>query len=161
MQQIQWVEKSWHLNDLKPYERNPRQVSETQYEKLKSSLREDGYHTRIKATKDGRVIGGHQRLKAMKELGWTYVQVLVPDADITDEQFRRIMIRDNVNNGEWDMDMLSTDFELEDLRDFGVHEVMDIPPFDEEDESHQPGKTQVCCPSCGAVFPVKGNKANG
>lgn len=156
---IQWVEENKHLSDLRPYEDNPRHISETQYEKLKQSLEQDGYHSRIKATRDGRVVGGHQRLKAMRELGWANVQVLVPDRDLTDKEFQRIMIRDNVNNGSWDMDALANGFDLEDLRAWGVNDVMNIAPFDEEDESHEPGKSDVRCPNCETIFSVKGNKA--
>lgn len=159
MQQIQWLESSWRLDQLRPYERNPRHISKTQYKKLKASLEQDGYHTRIKATKDGRVIGGHQRLKALRELGHETIIVLIPDRDLSDSEFQRIMIRDNVNNGEWDMDLLSTDFDLEDLRELGVSEVMDIAPFDHDDESHDAGKSEVRCPGCGMVFTTKGNKA--
>lgn len=160
MEQIQWLEKSWRLSDLRPYERNPRQISESQYKKLKTSIQEDGYHTRIKATHDGRVIGGHQRLKAMRELGYEEIIILVPSRPLSDAEFQRIMVRDNVNNGSWDFDMLSTDFDLEELREMGVDEVMNIAPFDEEDKSHAPGVTQVKCPSCDCIFPVKGNKAD-
>jgi len=157
-QQIQWLEKSSRLSDLRPYESNPRHISDTQYKKLKDSIESDGYHARIKATIDGRVIGGHQRLRALKELGYDTVQILVPDRELTDEQFKSILIRDNVSNGFFDMDMLANEFDLEELRDFGVSEVMDIAPFDTDDESHMPGKVCVRCPGCGMEFPTKGNK---
>lgn len=157
MDEIQWVEENWRLDDLRPYERNPRNITESQYEKLKASLKEDGYHTRIKCTNDGRVIGGHQRLKAMKELGFDTIIVLVPSRPLSPNEFDRIMIRDNVNNGSWDFDMLSSDFDLEELRGMGVDEVMDIAPFDEEDKSHDAGKVEVQCPNCGSCFTTKGN----
>lgn len=156
---IQWVEAVSRVSDLTPYERNPRQISDIQYKKLKDSLEQDGYHTRIKATGDGRVIGGHQRLRAMKELGYTEIIILIPDRQLTDEQFKRIMLRDNVNNGEWDMEMLANDFDLEELRSFGLDEVMNVPPWDEEDKSHEDGVSRVCCPGCGEVFAIKGNQA--
>ncbi len=73
---IQWIEKISRLNDLRPFEQNPRRITKEQFEKLKQSLREDGYHSRIKATPDGRIIGGHQRLRALRELGyseWNYI----------------------------------------------------------------------------------------
>lgn len=155
---IQWVERTVHLRDLKPFEDNPRTITESQYEKLKQSLIEDGYHSRIKATPDLRVIGGHQRLRALRELGYSDVAVLVPDRPVHDEAFRRILIRDNHNNGLWDIDLLSGMFDLEELRELGVHDVMNIPPMD-DGEPPAAGKTQVCCPKCSEVFPVKGNKA--
>lgn len=157
-QGIQWLEKSVRLNELRPFEHNPRTISESQYDKLKQSLTEDGYHSRIKATHDLRVIGGHQRLRALGELGYDVVAVLVPDRPVDDEQFKRILLRDNHNNGAWDMDILSGMADLEELRDIGLHDVMSIPPMD-EGEDPAPGKSMVCCPKCKETFPVKGNKA--
>lgn len=157
---IQWLEKIVRLDELHPFEQNPRTITEVQYAKLKASLITDGYHSRIKATQDLRVIGGHQRLKAMRELGFDAVAVLVPDRAIDDETFKRILLSDNHNNGVWDMDLLSNFAELEQLRAVGLHEVMNIPPMPGEENETQPGKNMVCCPKCKEVFPVKGNKAN-
>lgn len=106
IQPIQWVTKVQRLNELIPFERNPRSISEVQYQKLKQSILEDGYHSRLKVTHDYRVIGGHQRLKAMKELGFDEVEVLIPNRPLSDEEFCRIMLRDNHNNGAWDYEML-------------------------------------------------------
>ena len=154
---IQWVEKTVPLMELKPYEANPRQISKIQFEKLKESIEQDGYHSRIKCTSDFKVVGGHQRLKAMLELGYTEVKVLIPDREIDDETFRRVLIRDNHNNGLFDMDALANVFDLEELRDFGLHEVMNIAPED-TGEPPPPPKTMVRCPHCQHEFPAKGNK---
>lgn len=154
---IQWVEETRRLNDLRPFERNPRTISETQFDKLKQSLVQDGYHSRIKITHDGRLIGGHQRLRALKELGFDEIKVLVPDRPLDDEAFKRICLRDNHNNGAWDIDILAADYDLEFLRAVGLHDVMNIPPMDENDEDAQPGKKLVCCPKCNHTFPTKGN----
>lgn len=159
LQAIEWVERNVHLQELKPFEHNPRTITETQYEKLKTSIKKDGYRSRITATQDLRVIGGHQRIRALRELGYERVAVLVPNRPIDDETFKRIVITDNVNNGAWDFDRLSALYDIEELRDFGVQEIMNIPPMD-DGEPPAPGKTQVCCPKCSEVFPVKGNKAN-
>ncbi len=155
---IQWTEKQVHLGKLRPFEQNPRTITEVQYGKLKASLSELGYHSRIKATHDLRVIGGHQRLRAMRELGYEMVAVLVPDRPLTDEQFKKVLLADNHNNGVWDMDLLSGFADLEELREVGIHDIMNIPPMD-DGEPPAAGKTQVCCPKCGEVFPTKGNKA--
>lgn len=159
--QIQWTEKTLRLAELRPFEQNPRTISEVQYEKLKQSLTEDGYHSRIKVTHDYRVVGGHQRLRALTELGLAELPVLVPSRPLSDAEFKRILIRDNHNNGVFDMDMLGNMFDLEELRDFGIHEVMQIPPMDANEEEVKPGKALVKCPGCGNIFPAKGNKHDG
>jgi site-specific DNA-methyltransferase (adenine-specific) len=159
--EIQWHEAMLPLKELRPFERNPRTITEAQFRKLKESLLEDGYHSRIKVTRDFRVIGGHQRLRALKELGYVDIPVLVPSREIDDETFKRVLLRDNHSNGMFDMDMLSNDYDLEFLRDMGLHDVMDIPTIEQNEENAaMPGATKVCCPECGAHFTTKGNKVN-
>lgn len=156
---IQWVEETRRLKDLKPFERNPRTITDAQFDKLVQSIVQDGYHSRIKVTLDGRMIGGHQRLKAMTKLGFDEIKVLVPDREIDDETFKRICLRDNHNNGVWDMDILSSDYELEFMRAIGLHDVMNIPPMDDDEPDENAGRKMVCCPKCQHQFPVKGNGA--
>lgn len=154
-QPIQWVEKTVRLTELRPFEHNPRTITESQFAKLKQSIAEDGYHSRIKVTHDFRVVGGHQRLRAMQELGYESLAVLVPSRPLGDEEFKRILLRDNHHNGAWDMDALSGMFDVEELRKIGLTEIMNIPPIEENEE---PGRYMVTCPGCKHTFPVKGNK---
>lgn len=151
--EIKWVEIEVHLSQLRPFEKNPRTITEEQFARLKQSLLEDGYHSRIKVTSDMRLIGGHQRLRALRELGYEHIPVLAPTTPITDEQYVRIMLRDNHNNGLWDMDVLANEYDIELLHDIGLHELTDIRP----DEASQAGKKMVKCPQCSEIFPVKGN----
>lgn len=124
---IEWIERRVAVSDLKPYEKNPRLISDEQYAALVKSIRENGYHQRILATRDLRVIGGHQRIKALNELGIVKVAVLVPDSEIPDEQFRRLLIQDNLPFGEWDKAMLAADFKREDLESWGFEVDWGIP----------------------------------
>lgn len=119
---IKWTEKTVKVKDLTPFERNPRRISTEAYERLKKSITENGYHQRVLATKDLRIIGGHQRLKIFQELKIREVPVLVPNRDLTDDQFRRLLIQDNLPFGEWDFELLSADFSIEELTDFGMPE---------------------------------------
>lgn len=155
---IQWHEKVLHLKDLRPFESNPRSITEAQYEKLKASLASSvGQYKPLTVTHDYRIAGGHQRLRAMHELGWESCRVSMPDRPLTDEEYKQVLISDNHNNGVFDMDALANLFDLEELRGFGLHEVMNVPPFGEEEEP-QPGKSMVQCPKCNEVFPVKGHR---
>jgi hypothetical protein len=119
---IKWTEKTVKVSALKPFERNPRKISEADYARLKKSLTENGYHQRVLATKDLRVVGGHQRIRVLKDLGIKEIAVLVTDEELTDDQFRRILIQDNLPFGSWDFDLLSADFEVDELIDFGMPE---------------------------------------
>ena len=65
-----WEEKTVLLKELKPYEKNPRTISDEAYAKLKASIAENGYHTRLLCQPDMSVIGGHQRIKALMNIVW-------------------------------------------------------------------------------------------
>jgi len=119
MEALNWIEQKAKLSDLKPYERNPRRISKDAYAHLKKSIEQDGYHGRMLCTPDLKVLGGHQRLRVLKDLGYKEVNVLIPSRELTTDEYRRILIRDNLQAGEWDMDMLGNDFEVEELLDWG------------------------------------------
>lgn len=162
MDAIEWTEKEVEITSLIPYEKNPRTITDAQFKRLKESIEQDGYHSRIKVTHDLLVVGGHQRLRALAELGFKRVVVLVPSRELTHQEFGRILLRDNHNNGLFDMDELANAFDLEELREIGLHDVMNIAPFDEDekDEDLRKGTRMIKCPSCGEVFQEKGNHAS-
>ena len=117
-----WTEKVFKLKDLKPYDKNPRRITKDQFAKLKESIKQDGFHQRLLVTNDGRVIGGHQRIKALQELGYKEIQALVPDRELTDEEYDRLNIRDNLQAGEWDFEALANHFDAEQLLEWGFPE---------------------------------------
>lgn len=119
---IQWTEQVVPVAKLKPYERNPRRISEKAFEKLKASLAESGYHQRITVNADLGVVGGHMRIRALKELGIREVPVLVPDRNLTEAEFRRILIQDNLPFGEFDFDELANGFDIDELVEWGFNE---------------------------------------
>lgn len=160
---IQWVEKEIRLDLLKPFERNPRRITDEQFIKLKASLIRLGQFRPLLVTHDFRLAGGHQRIKAMKELGYETCRVSVPDRKLTDGEYKQLILQDNHENGTWDYDLLSAEFDLEDLRLVGLHDVMNMPPVDKlEEQSEDIGKgSKYCCPECGHIFKGKGNKVDG
>lgn len=116
---IEWTERRVAVSDLIPYEKNPRRISKEQRERLKKSILEDGYHQRALATPDLRLIGGHQRLDIFKELKLKEIIILVSSRDLTTEEFERILIRDNVFFGEFDLKKLGA-FNLDKLFEWGL-----------------------------------------
>lgn len=119
---INWTETTAAVSELRPYERNPRRISKESYARLLLSLKEMGYHQRIICQPDMTVIGGHQRIRALKELGIKTVAVLVPDRELTKDEYKRLLVQDNLPFGEFDMDILSSDFEAKDLIAWGMPE---------------------------------------
>lgn len=73
-----------NIEKLKPAEYNPRkdlQPEDEEYQNIKRSLLEFGYVAPVIVNKDMTVIGGHQRLKVLKELGYTEIECNVVDLD--------------------------------------------------------------------------------
>lgn len=96
------------LEDLKPSDYNPRkklQPGDPEFEKLKRSLQDFGYVDPIVWNrKTKRVVGGHQRLEVMKELGVETCKVIA--VDLPDDREKALNIALNKIQGEWDMPLL-------------------------------------------------------
>lgn len=100
------------------------------------------------------MLSGNQRLKALQELGIEKIEVLYPNRKLTQKEEERILIQSNVNNGEFDYEMLANHFELEDLSDWGVPISFDLEGFEEEPEQQEEEKVkkQKECPNCGEIL---------
>lgn len=151
---IQWISALCRLGDLKDYDQNPRKMGKKEFEDLVKSIREDGYHQRMLVNKDGTIIGGHSRKKAMLRAGFTnddLVEVLFPDIPLSPLEFDRINIRDNLNFGNFDYDMLANNFQIDQLLDWGMSpEILGLDAFMPEQEvTPEKQKKPKMCPHCG------------
>jgi hypothetical protein len=96
-----------NINDLKPAVYNPRKKlksGDPEYEKIKRSILEFGYVDPIIINKDLTVIGGHQRLTVLRDLGYTEIECIIIDIDKTKEKALNIAL--NKISGQWDIPML-------------------------------------------------------
>ena len=110
------------ISKLKPATYNPRQITKKQYNDLKESIDRFGLVDPIIINKNGNiVIGGHQRLKICKELKYKDVDCVV--LDLNKEQERELNIRLNKNTGDWDFDLLSNHFDIQELKEWGFKEI--------------------------------------
>tara|TARA_R100001591_G_scaffold43142_1_gene54363 strand:+ start:18 stop:1229 length:1212 start_codon:yes stop_codon:yes gene_type:complete len=109
------------INKLKAATYNPRQISTKQYNDLKKSLDKFGVVDPIIINKDYTVIGGHQRLKICKELNHKEIGCIILDLDKDDE--RELNIRLNKNTGEFDIDILANEFDIDNLVDWGFKHI--------------------------------------
>lgn len=115
------------LDELCHLERNPRKISKENMEKLVKSIKAnpDYFEARpiICSDRTGKlvIIAGNQRLRAAKTAGLSEVPVVVLHG-LSEEREREITIRDNVELGEWDFDMLESDWDAADLNEWGVDE---------------------------------------
>ena len=77
------------INKLIPATYNPRKdlkPSDAEYQKIKKSILEFGFVSPLVVNKDMTVIGGHQRLKVLQELGFESVECIIVDLDKTKEK---------------------------------------------------------------------------
>jgi DNA modification methylase len=109
------------IKDLKPATYNPRQISTKQYNDLKESVEKFSLVDPIIINRDLTVIGGHQRLKICKELKHTEIDCVV--LDLSKEEERELNIRLNKNTGEFDMDILANEFDIDELVDWGFKHI--------------------------------------
>tara|TARA_R100000655_G_scaffold107158_1_gene157238 strand:+ start:156 stop:890 length:735 start_codon:yes stop_codon:yes gene_type:complete len=109
------------IGKLKPAKYNPRQISTKQYKDLKESIKKFGLVDPIIVNKDVTVIGGHQRLKICKELKYKQIDCVV--LDLSKEEERELNIRLNKSGGEFDMDILANEFNIDDLVDWGFKHI--------------------------------------
>ncbi len=121
---------------LIPYEKNPRQHSEAQIDRLVRSIKEFGFTNPVLIDDDLNVIAGHGRLMAAGVMGLKTVPTITL-GHLNDEQRRAYVIADNqlALNSTWDDDILQK--ELEALGDLGFDLTLlgwgdDIPSFAEE-----------------------------
>ena len=95
--------------DLLPADYNPRKdlkPGDAEYEKLKRSIEQFGYVEPVIWNKTtGRVVGGHQRLKVLLDMGMTEVDCVVVELDAEKEKALNIAL--NKISGEWDKDKLA------------------------------------------------------
>lgn len=125
--------KKLSVDTLLPASYNPRKdlkPGDKEYEKIKNSINEFGYVEPIIVNKDMTIIGGHQRLKVLKHLGYTEVDCVVIEIDKTKEKALNIAL--NRVTGSWDETLLAELIQDLSEMDFDVSLTgFDAPEIDE------------------------------
>ena len=120
------------LSEIKSNPNNPRIIKDDKFRKLVKSIQEFPKMLEIRpvvVNADMIVLGGNMRLKACKEAGLKEVPVIFAH-DLTDEEQKQFIIKDNVGFGEWDWDMIANEWDAEELEKWGF----DIPGFDDVED---------------------------
>ena len=116
------------ISEVKSNPNNPRLIKDEKFAKLVKSIKEFPEMLELRpivVNSDMVVLGGNMRLKACKEAGLKEVPIIKAD-DLTDEQQKEFIIKDNVGFGEWDWEMIANEWDSEQLEEWGV----DIPEFE-------------------------------
>ena len=136
------------ISAIKSNPDNPRIIKDEKFKKLVKSIK--GFPQMLElrpivVNNDMVVLGGNMRLKACKEAGLKEVPI-IKASELTAEQEKEFIVKDNVGFGEWDWDILANEWDTDLLEEWGL----DGFPFDtekeleaEEDDYTEPDNIQV------------------
>ena len=116
------------ISEVKINPNNPRLIKDDKFKKLVQSVKDFPEMLEIRpivVNADMVVLGGNMRLKACKEAGIKEVPIIIAD-NLTEEQQREFLIKDNVSGGEWDWELLANEWDSEELTEWGL----DVVGFD-------------------------------
>ena len=125
-----WTEVN--ITSIKKNPNNPRILKDDKFKKLVKSIKSFPEMLKIRpivVNKDMVVLGGNMRLQACKEFGLKSIPVIKVE-NLTEEQEREFIIKDNVGFGEWDWDLLANEWNVDELEDWGLEGF----PFETETE---------------------------
>jgi site-specific DNA-methyltransferase (adenine-specific) len=117
-----------NINEIKPNPSNPRIIKDDKFKKLVKSIQDFPQMLELRPIvidENNIVLGGNMRLKACIQAGLTDVPVKQAK-ELTEEQKKEFIVKDNVGYGEWDWDDLANNWDEELLTEWGL----DIPNFD-------------------------------
>ena len=116
------------ISEVKLNPNNPRLIKDDKFTKLVKSIKDFPQMLEIRpivVNSDMVILGGNMRFKACKEAGLKEVPVIIAD-NLTEEQQREFLIKDNTSGGEWNFNMLANEWDIEQLDEWGL----DIPNFE-------------------------------
>ena len=144
------------INSLIENDINPRKIQQKAFIALKKSLQEFPEMKKLRmivVDEDLKILGGHQRIYALKDLGHTDVEVKQVFG-LTEKQKREFIIKDNTAAGEWDSDILANEWEMEELEGWGLTNFNfgDVDKEPKEPASKDDQSKVHICPNCDFEF---------
>jgi hypothetical protein len=111
-----------NINEIKPNPNNPRIIKDDKFKKLVKSIQDFPQMLELRPIvidENNIVLGGNMRLKACIEAGLKDVPVKQAK-ELTEEQKKEFIVKDNVGYGEWDWSDLANNWETEELEEWGL-----------------------------------------
>jgi hypothetical protein len=124
--------KLYKISDIKPNPSNPRTIKDDKFLKLVNSIKQFPEMLKIRPiviNEDNVVLGGNMRLKACIEAKLKEIPVIMA-SDLTEDQQREFIIKDNVGFGEWDWQDLAINWNPDKLEEWGL----DVPEISETEK---------------------------
>lgn len=141
---LKWHTEQRIINDLIPFDQNPRKMTEDQAKQLTKSIEEFDIVEIPAIDTDNVLVAGHQRMRVMQLLGrgGETTDVRVPNRKLTPKEFKDYNVRSNKNVGMWDDELLAGLFDEQELRDLGFSDLelglLDFNDPKEEDDDVVP-----------------------
>ena len=114
-EKLQWKLEMRNVSDLIPADYNPRKLSEKAQQDLRNSVTKFGQVEPLVVNADGKVIGGHSRIKVYADLKMEETPVMVPNRQLSQSEERELNLRLNKNTGEWDWTKMKEFFSADEL----------------------------------------------
>jgi len=124
MKKLQWSTVQKRVNDLIPQEVNPRVITDKQMSDLQRNLKRFNLVEIPAIDKDGHILAGHQRIKALQLLGRgnEIIDVREPNRKLSKQEAEKYLIASNALGGDWDFEKLKS-FDLDMLLDIGFDQI--------------------------------------
>jgi hypothetical protein len=140
---IEWVK----TKDIVPNTENPRIIKDDKFKKLVQSIKDFPEMLEIRpivVNNEMMILGGNMRLKAIQEIGIKEVPIIKAE-NLTEQQQREFLIKDNVGFGEWDWDALANDWDIDELEQWGLDVPIDtqIDELEDGEELELPQSVQI------------------
>lgn len=171
--------KTVAVGEIKPHPKNPRIIRDTKFKDLKKSIQDAPWMLDLRpivVNDKMEILGGSMRYRAIVDLGWTEVPIIIAGG-LTEKQEDEFIIKDNNHAGEWDFDIIANQWEMESLADWGFHvpDMTFTPTYSpqassrsvteadikKESEKMEKGfnisqtTIDVLCPQCGHEFHIE------
>lgn len=146
--------------------RNPRLIKDEKFRKLCRSIQSLPEMTEARDilvypyNDQYVVIGGNMRLRAYQELGWKEVPCCILPETISVDKLREIVIQDNNPFGETDWNMIANEWDVDELKDWGMDlptdwntlEISEEKEAEEDDFSEEEAKQAEACTKLGDIW---------
>lgn len=128
------------INKVRGNNNNPRIIKDDKFRKLVQSIKDFPEMLELRpivVDEDMIVLGGNMRLKACIEAGLKEVHITIAE-NLTEEQKKEFIVKDNVGFGEWDWDMIANEWDTNLLEDWGLDVLIDdkIDGLEDGEEIH-------------------------
>ena len=143
-----------NIQQIIPNSDNPRLVNTAKFEKLKESIKNLPQMLELRpivVDSNNIILGGNMRYKALVELGYKEIYI-IQAGNLTDEQKKEFIVKDNLNYGDWDYDILANAWDSYDLEKWGLDVWInedDIETHIDTEEIEQKKDNKEVCILCG------------